>query len=786
MPSVEELLSVAEADADTRSTMDSRIEIDADARIIQMMPQDELFGVESDEKSERKYFKVPKIVGNGVDLSKLQLRINYQNASKIPSGKDMYIVKDATVYNDEWVYFSWELSRKVTQYKGNIYFIVCAVKADSKGNITNEWNTTLAEGKVLEGLEVETSQEQQYQASDYLEQLKQQLLEYSKEIKDTFPSDYTETVENVKNLQSDVKKLDNNKITKFYTNNNGDTVLNDSDDGKIQDLIIYGKSEQKQYTGKNLLNYEKWKTVNIEHGTAVYENNGVTLTAIGDDAYTDYRNEKSKILVTVGKTYILSWESEQIEGSRSFIFPNGMIANSVEVKNEKQVKYTVPVGIDYITFRVGVSKKGQTISFKNIMFEEGSERTDYEPYTGGKPSPSPEYPQEIKAVVNPVIKTHGTNLLDIKDVAETVDKNNGLTYSVQKGIIKVKGTATSSASTGINFMSGVNKKITANNTYIFNPNPTKKEETSVCYLDFSNNVNLGMSMSGNSVNKPINIQEIQASYMFTLRVRVQKGEQIDMEWKPQLLLSNTLLPYQPYQSSQATLPYELYAIPVSSGGNVTIDGQQYIADYVDVERGKFVKCISSKTINGTEIYIHVEGWNDNAFVIYDILKDGVSYQNYTDIADIITDKLVKKAAAEIADNGVIGIGSTDRGLYICLGDRYNTIEKIKEYFSSNKTVVYYVLEVPTEINLTLEQITVFKALSTYYPKTYINAESEQLEAYTMFNYPVSMEKGWEYVKQQIGDTRKYVYDMDTKLTETEASTLEAKIDTAILSEMIGG
>lgn len=35
---------------------------------------------------------------------------------------------------------------------------------------------------MLEGLEVETNQEQQYQASDYLEQLKQQLLDYSKEI----------------------------------------------------------------------------------------------------------------------------------------------------------------------------------------------------------------------------------------------------------------------------------------------------------------------------------------------------------------------------------------------------------------------------------------------------------------------------------------------------------------------------------------------------------------------------------------------------------------------------
>lgn len=781
MPSVEELLSVAEADADTRNTMDSRIEIDADTRIIQMMPQDELFGVESDEKSERKYFKVPKIVGNGVDLSKLQLRINYQNASKIPSGKDMYIVQDATVYNDEWVYFSWELSRKVTQYKGNIYFIVCAVKADSKGNITNEWNTTLAEGKVLEGLEVETSQEQQYQASDYLEQLKQQLLEYSKEIKDTFPSDYTETVENVKNLQSDVEKLDNNKITKFYTNNNGDTVLNDSDDGKIQDLMIYGKSEQAQYKGKNLLNYEKWKTVNIENGTAVYENNGVTLTAIGDDAYTDYKDEKSKILVTVGKTYILSWESEQIEGSRAFIFPNGMIDNSVEVRNEKQVKYTVSAGIDYITFRVGVWKKGQTISFKNIMFEEGSERTDFEPYTGGKPSPSPEYPQEIKAVVNPVIKTHGTNLLDIKDVAETVDKNNGLTYSVQKGIIKVKGTATSSTSTVINFMSGVNKKITANNTYIFNPNPTKKEKTSVCYLDFSNNVNLGMSIPDNSANKPINIQEIQASYMFTLSVRIKKGEQIDMEWKPQLLLSNTLLPYQPYQSSQATLPYELYAIPVSSGGNVTIGGQQYIADYVDVERGKLVRMTELLEYDGTENW-RLQSINNNGIANFQIIV--ARYIGNIGMCDTLQlqKTIISNTNTEgfmVAYNNVIFIRiNTTRGI--------STLETFKEFLANKHIFILCALYTPTEIDLVKEQITVFKALSTYYPKTYINAESEQLEAYTMFNYPVSMEKGWEYVKQQIGDTRKYVYDMDTKLTETEASTLEAKIDTAILSEMVGG
>lgn len=285
MPSVEELLSVAEADADTRSTMDSRIEIDADTRTIQMMPQDELFGVESDEKSERKYFKVHKIVGNGVDLSKLQLRINYQNASKIPSGKDMYIVQDATVYNDEWVYFSWELSRKVTQYKGNIYFIVCAIKADSNGNITNEWNTTLAEGKVLEGLEVETSQEQQYQASDYLEQLKQQLLEYSKEIKDTFPSDYTQIQDDIGSLKEDIvsfseyKGLVHDWTTDkiIYTDSDAvDMVEHFSSSGKYAivectagDIFtIYGTG-----FGKALL----WCFVDINYNRITYSGSNATL-----------------------------------------------------------------------------------------------------------------------------------------------------------------------------------------------------------------------------------------------------------------------------------------------------------------------------------------------------------------------------------------------------------------------------------------------------------------------------------------------------------------------------
>ena len=43
-----------------------------------------------------------------------------------------------------------------------------------------------------------------------------------------------------------------NKITKFYASNQGETHITDSDNGKIQDMMVYGRSEQKSTTGAQL------------------------------------------------------------------------------------------------------------------------------------------------------------------------------------------------------------------------------------------------------------------------------------------------------------------------------------------------------------------------------------------------------------------------------------------------------------------------------------------------------------------------------------------------------
>ena len=195
--------------------------------------------------------------------------------------------------------------------------------------------------------------------------------------------------------------------------------------------------------------------------------------------------------------------------------------------------------------------EGKTYYVSNILVqvEKGSVATSYEPYTGGQPSPSPDYPQEIKSVVNPTAKV------------------------------------------------------------------SSEDET---------------------------------------------------------------------ESQTVTLPYTLNAIPVSSDGNVTINGQQYIADYVDVERGKLVKMVDSSKLDNAQSIVNKTEW---------------------------------------------------------------------------------LLAEPQEIDLTQEEVQTLKALATYYPTTNISINSEQLDGYTVFNYPISMKNGWDYVKKQLNDNRDYIYDMDLQSAE---------------------
>lgn len=123
--------------------------INPNTRVITVPDSEKVFGVENDGNSERKHFKCPRIVGDGIDLSEMHLYVNYQNANR---EKYPHLIEDVVVENDA-VTFSWLIPPAAVAYKGTIDFIVCAKKSDDNGVETTEWNTTIAQGTVLKGLE---------------------------------------------------------------------------------------------------------------------------------------------------------------------------------------------------------------------------------------------------------------------------------------------------------------------------------------------------------------------------------------------------------------------------------------------------------------------------------------------------------------------------------------------------------------------------------------------------------------------------------------------------------
>lgn len=106
-------------------------------------------------------------------------------------------------------------------------------------------------------------------------------------------------------------------------------------------------------------------------------------------------------------------------------------------------------------------------------------------------------------------------------------------------------------------------------------------------------------------------------------------------------------------------------------------------------------------------------------------------------------------------------------------DRQTAIKLVQD------TYVIYALSSQTEEDLSPEQIESLKSLSTYYPTTNINVNSEQLDGYTVFNYPISMANGWNYVKKQLNDNRDYIYDMDIQSAEAYVNSEYAVVLTEL-------
>lgn len=162
MPTADELINAL--------TEGTEITIDPVTRLIDVPISQRLFGVESDQTAERRYFRCPKIVGDDLDLSTYDIYVNYRNTSGAAAS---YLVEDAEADGNDLT-FSWLLSRAVTSKAGEIEFSVCCKKTDTNGNLTSEWNTTINKDcTCLAGLEATAEILQTY--PDVINQMVNQL-----------------------------------------------------------------------------------------------------------------------------------------------------------------------------------------------------------------------------------------------------------------------------------------------------------------------------------------------------------------------------------------------------------------------------------------------------------------------------------------------------------------------------------------------------------------------------------------------------------------------------------
>ena len=147
-------------------------------------------------------------------------------------------------------------------------------------------------------------------------------------------------------------------------------------------ITMQGWTEQAQYEGKNLFDISDFETNNkgiIENGTILFKQSLGTVTyylslSPGTYSISIKRSGYSAISIKVNEVKVIN-----NDGSRNF-------TGNFDVSDGDSV---------VLEFSEGQNLNGEDRMIYDIMLNSGSTALSYEPYTGGAPSPNPDYPQPI-------------------------------------------------------------------------------------------------------------------------------------------------------------------------------------------------------------------------------------------------------------------------------------------------------------------------------------------------------------------------------------------------------
>ncbi|MCB7554051.1 hypothetical protein LI033_05825 [bacterium TM223] len=519
-----------------------------------------------------------------------------------------------------------------------------------------------------------------------------------------------------------------NGIIEKVTTEDGYAQINDSSNRRLNNMIIRGNSEQIQTTGKNLLLiYKQTQTVNGI--TLTYDNDNKVIIANG--TATSWTNIALGVFdFKKGITYkfvgcpkggsVDTLYHIEPNGGLFFDIGNGATYTPSEDKLNTLIYFVVTKGVVLNNLVI----KPMITTDLNVTYD------DYEPYTGGKPSPSPEYPQEIKAVNELSGVMSGKNLL--KPHGSYPRTGYGITFNLMNDGIHVNGKCT--ASSWYTFI--YSDTLQAGTYYINGIKGASNSHYQVVL--YKNDVIIGYITTNNF---KLVLKE-KAKIKLSLYVYPGYGTFNDLVLPYMICRNeNDLYLYTPYQG-QSLLNYTLQN-PLYKLSDVY--------DYIDFNRGKIVRNIGVITFDGSDdedirlsppdgsrrVYLYL--FRNSILSIENI--NPYCKSNMFKFTNLWTDGV-------ISHNHLFYVSSTN--IYVSYNE-ITSLNDFKTWLNKNPITVYYQLATPTEEDIPAELLSQLKELQTYVTTTNVMFEASDV-------YPIV---DLEY----IADTKTYIDNKFKELAE---------------------
>lgn len=567
------------------------------------------------------------------------------------------------------------------------------------------------------------------------------------------------------------KILANNTGAEISASGNPAIMSDTLKNNPMNEMKVFGWSKQESTTGAQLLDI---KNVGSSAGEiASTQHDGYVITAQGVYAEGDnsaYRNVSIELdtAKVAGKIITASVESAENDAGEALRLicdinykkPDGTTSWNLFGMN-KPITVSIPADAKLVKCRIHIIEENEktigygtyTTTIKGLMVSIGDIVIPWEPYTGGQPSPSPDYPQQIVSAGSDgkiEVNVRGKNLVDVygysaNDIpspkAERVLFNTyGTTLSTTEKTDKlivhqeIIDGATANGYTSGYFCIGINRKLETGKDYIitFNINVIQNPfSVSTIFVLFNGIEANRAEVIGDKVTVKTSCKEYRERQYVEVR---NCGMSLEIS---NFMITekdeNTI--YEPYYEPQTisiNIPTGLPAIPVDSDGNYTdADGQQWIADYIDLKRGKYVQNICDLPLKN--INLEWCTWGVNY-----IVSNGTGFYAYlTKYAHVGNTKTLATICQHNADawgGRKIGCNAEVNGNYITISlhtsdlddasDNKKAIESFKKIVEQTDAHVLYVRAEPIERDLTSEEIQAYKNLVTYAGTTIVENDAE--------------------------------------------------------------